>query len=514
MAGVARARDPRRRWWCPVTAQPTNHPTSHEASDTHSSVAGGGSDTPDDHERLDTQSPNVVGGPSSLPGQLLLDAQPPHAGQGPISPESQRADDAHPCRALGGPDTATAIGDAIPMHDSRLRLVPPTDQLTADTQGVSVGGGPDPAPAANEHSAPTGPSLRVLGSALKFTAEYLTDIEKVRTASENRHRTLTRCCPDGCQHTPEDRAAGVCKLDRDGHQRGLGLDDTHPDVAVLGSLVRSLRCGDKPRRGRRLTGDDGEVVVVPCCLEHEAERNLRRVLRRHPLYGWVQAQKGVGDKQAARLLAAVGDPYIRPRLERKDGTVEESRPRTVSELWAYCGLHTRPASQGRSDTQPSDAGGGESGSSNPDQRWSDAQSPSVWVAARRQKGQRANWSSDAKIRALLVAESCKRQLTAPCHRPDGSPYATHVDDCTCSPWRVLYDLRRAETTSRVHTTECLNRSRITPNGCGTREHPEWGAVGSPWRPGHQEQDAVRIVAKQILKSLWHAARDLHTAGRM
>lgn len=180
-------------------------------------------------------------------------------------------------------------------------------------------------------------------------------------------------------------------------------------------------------------------------LEKAAVRELQKAMRRHPLGAWVDSTIGVGLKQAARLLAAIGDPYW---------NTLHNRPRTVSELWAYCGLHTLPG-QGIIDTPSTHTGEG----GDPDQRQRDTQQSAVRVAARRRKGQKANWSSDAKMRAYLIAESCVKNRR--------------------SPYRAVYDDRREDTA-------------VT--------HPEW-------TPGHSHNDALRIVSKAVLKDLWRAARD-------
>jgi hypothetical protein len=57
----------------------------------------------------------------------------------------------------------------------------------------------------------------------------------------------------------------------------------------------------------------------------------------------------------------------------------------------------------------------------------------------------------------------------------------HVDDCTCSAYRVTYDQRRAHTA-------------VT--------HPEW-------TPGHSHNDALRVASKAILRDLWREARRIH-----
>lgn len=57
--------------------------------------------------------------------------------------------------------------------------------------------------------------------------------------------------------------------------------------------------------------------------EHQAELELVRAWRKHPLAPWAKDILGVGEKTIARLISEVGDPGERPN---------------VAKLWAYCGL--------------------------------------------------------------------------------------------------------------------------------------------------------------------------------
>jgi len=257
----------------------------------------------------------------------------------------------------------------------------------------------------------------LLDPALALAAEVLDDLERVRIANANRLRILT-----------------TTEADADGEQRGFGLDNSHPDVARLAAIVDML----------------GKV-------EHDATLNLQRHMRRHPLGPWAKAQRGIGEKQVARLLAAIGDPYIRPEIAREDGTVVPAGPRTVSALWAYCGLHVLPLGG-----DPSPGAG-------------DTLDPPAGVAPKRARGQRANWSTAAKTKAYLIALSCLKQLVKPCTGE------AHTDDCQCSPYRVTYDQRRAHT-------------------AGTR--PDW-------TDGHSHNDGLRVAAKAILRDLWREAKRIH-----
>ena len=339
------------------------------------------------------------------------------------------------------------------------------DALTRGASGANAEQGQ----AALIDAAPVGFTL--LDPALALAADVLDDVERVRIANANRLQILTRSVEDS-----------------DGEVRGFGLDESHPDVARLAAMVELL----------------GKV-------EHDAELNLGRMLRRHPLGKWVKAQKGIGDKQGARLLAAIGDPYVNSAT---------GMPRTVSALWAYCGLHVLPVGDQRGvgthtagvagraqtldghprpdthrdlavETSSADREGcdvqnprvGGSSGGDPGHRIGASQDIGAGVAPKRARGQRANWSTRAKTKAYLVAMSCIKQLVKPCAR-DGEGPAVHVDACSCSAYRVVYDQRRAHT-----------------------------AVTRPdWTDGHSHNDAVRVAAKAILRDLWRAAREHHLAA--
>lgn len=261
---------------------------------------------------------------------------------------------------------------------------------------------------------------------LALAADILDDAERNLIANQNRLRQLTR--------------TGV---DSDGEERGFGLTADHPDVRRLSDIVALLE---------QVTKD--------------ATKNLEKMLRRHPLAPFIKAQRGVGDKQAARLLAAIGDPYW--------NTLHD-RPRTVSELWAYCGLHTLPATIAppiaRETSSPGTSAAGD------DHHHSVTQGNAV--AARRRKGQRANWSTNAKTRAWLIIESCMKQLDPACKTETG--VADHQAGCDCSPYRIAVDRRR------LHTAAT---------------HPDW-------TPKHSQLDGMRIASKELLRDLWAEARRLH-----
>lgn len=248
---------------------------------------------------------------------------------------------------------------------------------------------------------------------LCLVADSLDDMERTRIAAENRLRSLTRA-----------------EADSDGEMRGLGLDVRSPQVAAASALVAGL-----------------------IDLEQAQTKALQKAMKQHPLYGFVSSVKGVGEKQAARLLAAIGDPYWNDL---------HNRPRTVSELWAYCGLAVH---DGR--------------------------------AQRRTKGVVSNWSNTAKMRAYVIAESI---VKATIRKADDAPNEFTPDSrIALTEYGQVYLDRRTATLDRVHTTECVR--------CGPSGKP--AQPGSPWSGAHQQADALRVVSKAVLKGLWLAARDLH-----
>ena len=182
---------------------------------------------------------------------------------------------------------------------------------------------------------------------LQMAADSLDDIERTRISNENRLRTLT---------APVD-------------ENGAGLDPTDPDIARLEAIVDSLKK-----------------------IEHQAVLNLERAMRRHPLGPWAKAQKGIGDKTMARLLAAIGDPYV---------NLQTGETRTVSQLWAYCG-HGDPTLKKRKGMAQSDA--------------------------------QALGNPTAKKRLYLIAEAC---LKAQGHYAD------------------VYYARKAVNEGRIHATDCV-----------------------------------------------------------
>ena len=133
-------------------------------------------------------------------------------------------------------------------------------------------------------------------AALRLASDTLDDLEKLRIATGNRYGFATR-----------DTA------DSDGKMRGLGLDESHPMVALSGATLASLEAA-----------------------EHSLILGLQKEVRKTIFAPWIKRQKGVGEKQIARLLAVIGDPYMREEVDEATGQITYT-PRTLRQLWAYTG---------------------------------------------------------------------------------------------------------------------------------------------------------------------------------
>lgn len=81
-----------------------------------------------------------------------------------------------------------------------------------------------------------------------------------------------------------------------------------------------------------------------------------------------------------------------------------------------------------------------------------------------------------------------------------------------SEWGATYQRWLADGKTRSHQTECVNKYHKIANpsgrrGCGTTQHPEWGAVGAPWRANHAVFHAHRKLQQHFLLKLWDLSED-------
>lgn len=375
----------------------TDHPVDQRSGDVQSAGVDGAPNIRSDHHQVDGHERDDVADPASRsPTASSITKERTSDGASTRGGQNQAGLQGHCAAASTSPSPASQAASSI--------TGPPGSANPDDPQGP-----------ANALANTKALSPVLADPFLALAADILDDLERVKNANENRLRQLTRT-----------------EIDEDGVIRGLGLPVNSPAVAPTAKLVEAS-----------------------AALEHQAVLNLQRLMRKHPLGPWVKNLKGVGEKQAARLLAAVGDPYWNER---------DHRPRTVAELRSYCG-------------------------------WGDARQQV------RRRGEQARWSDTAKRRTWVIVDSCKQQLSAPCKatRPEGRIWVEHLDGCACSPYRIAYDEARRKYEGTLHDEECRR--------CGPKGKP--AQPGSERSPGHQEAMAYRVVCKQILKDLWREAARLH-----
>ena len=340
--------------------------------------------------------------------QSGVDSQTTNGGPGSDFPPAHRRRDSQHVTGVGEPNQPAPTHGATAKKDSAQVLNFPDAQLAVASQpriGVGDQAGTEAAQNvldSQQHPGGLGPILA--DPTLALAAEVVDDLEKVKIANQNRLRTLTM-----------------------GGEHGHGMTLDHPDVKRLAALVKAL--------------EDAE---------HQATLNLGRVMRHHPLGAWVKASKGVGEKQAARLLASIRDPYWNDL---------HNRPRTVRELYRFCGMDVVGTSAHTSAESNCRSGAG--------------------VAPSKVRGERVTWSPDARMRLWLIASKCVMV-------GHGGPY------------RAQYDEGRAKYADATHATECKR--------CGPKGKP--AQPGSPLSAAHQHARAIRLVAKLILRDLWNEAKRL------
>lgn len=148
------------------------------------------------------------------------------------------------------------------------------------------------------------------------------------------------------------------------------LDDLERARIAMENRVRSLEqvkgISDGPELARVRA-----LAAATLDLEHRATLDLKRAVRQHYLGAWIKATIGVGEKQGARLLGALGNP--------RWNDADQRARRGPAELWQYCG-HGDPA------------------------------------RSRRRRGEKVQFSPQAKMRTHLIAESCIKQAHSP-YRP-------------------------------------------------------------------------------------------------
>jgi hypothetical protein len=244
--------------------------------------------------------------PATHPTTAVVDCPPGHS-----------AIDAHASNARG-----TNLGTDHARYDAQTLVVgasilPPAKPATTPILASPAATLSDPG-----HST-FDAQVDVAGADLAFACASLSDIESARIAMGNRLGAVQR---------EAEAAESVEILDSPEYKRAKLIFDALEHVEKL------------------------------------AELEVKRGVRRHPLGEWIKATIGIGEKQGARMITAIGDPTWNDA---------EDRPRRgPAELWQYSG-HGDPA------------------------------------RSRRRRGQRVEFSPEVKMRVHLCAMSCIKQAHSP-----------------------------------------------------------------------------------------------------
>jgi hypothetical protein len=183
---------------------------------------------------------------------------------------------------------------------------------------------------------------------------------------------------------------------------------------------------------------------------------------------WARGVPGLASGELfARILGGIGHPRVAIPLRWEGSDLIPAGPpfeRTLRQLWSYCGIgdprrNPRKDILGHSPTREDVLAGGKR----------------------------------TTVRPLL-------------HTFTSYVVRSHTRSETVrnSAFWMLYEKTKEESQGKTHQWQCQNKA-IPPmrsNGCGTVAHPEWGAPGSVWRPGHIDMHAQRLMAKELLRQIW------------
>jgi hypothetical protein len=262
------------------------------------------------------------------------------------------------------------------------------DHTRPEAHGVPVGADPrsHDAPWTSvgaDHTRP-GPHATHVGADLVTTDAQIpvvgADHRTIVPAAGRQATTAASSAPSNEPPTPERPPVGADEIYAMLRLDAAALDGLESVRMAAENRLRDLR--ERKGGGDHLTEARAALLVdLIAEAEHQALLNLQRTMRATPVADFVATTVGLGLKQTARLLAAIGNPAW---------NATENRPRRgPAELWRYCGLD-----------------------------------PVDGAARRRRRGEHAAWNHEARKRAWLVAQSCVKQPR--------------------SPYRAVYDAGRAK----------------------------------------------------------------------
>jgi hypothetical protein len=353
---------------------------------------------------------------------------------------------------------------------------------------------------ANTHTAPKRLTEANVGTAPKIPAEAKNETAPIATTQANAHTA-----PTPSTKTKESTAP-IVPTEAKGETAPRVITQAKPATAprkltqandltapllVWGDVQALRTCGEaladaikarisvenRVRRG----GTAFELQGTPLCegarhLEASFRSQLTDVYRQvvpAEIRDWAAGIPGLATGELfPRIIACIGDPRFATPYTWEDGAKAPTLAgpvyqRTLRLLWGYAGLGD-PRRTPRADIL--------------------GHSPS---------------------RAELLAGGKRTQLRPLLYTFTSYLLRAHTrsDAVANSRYWKVFEMAKAEAATSVHQHQCQNKKRppMSPNGCGTVLHPEWGAPGSVWRPGHALMHAHRITQKEFLRDLWIVA---------
>lgn len=213
------------------------------------------------------------------------------------------------------------------------------------------------------------------------------------------------------------------------------------------------------------------------------------------LQTWANNEIGVGDKTLARVLGEIGNPRLYQPMEwvgnpdyNPEKVASHENPkrslvpsgeaivRTLGMLRQYSRLgdwQSHPRHWDRLGIEPTQAALFKAGREPARKR--------LYVVAETVVRQSFRYRDDPRLDSAIQAA-----LNAPKTKPGDSVPPVWAD----LPLAMVYLIRKATTEGRTHQAACSQ--------CKAGHN-------DPWRPAHRDQDARRIVAKDLLRRIWENA---------
>ncbi len=298
---------------------------------------------------------------------------------------------------------------------------------------------------------------------LRLAVRYFYDLQKLRIASGNR--------------TADPDAYKIVSDGKGGEKKVKKATTKGAMDAALQEVLKSLQgskdavepepepeTSKKERPAPPIITEDGRVYLsrqnlVLQSLEADILNYIRALLKQVPIAEWILEQKGIGPTLAGVLISEI----------------DITRCNTVSQLWAYAGLHIDV----------------ETGS-----------------AKRRKRGEKANWNSFLKTKTVKILAECFIKCRSPWRAHYDSYKMRKVNELVpvcqlCNGAGKITAKEEAEVQGKELEGADTGRTKKCSNCGGTGGPAPWGRSNA-----HRDLAAKRYMAKMFLQQLWIKWRTL------